>query len=547
MATLGGFKSSKAKEWSADLWDRLMDALDARFGPLEEQLDIQRATTDAIVRRGLSVIEELLAPQVTNAGELVDEIETKKAAALALVAAIQALLDAYNANHLSADLVDETASRLFLSPALKAAYDGYAAAIAAKATPADIAAAISALKAGVDPAFDTLVEIADRLADDDTAINGILSALGNRIRFDAAQSPTPGQQAQAIANIGLVATASQTFAKADPYSVAFTKTGNGTVSLKAGTVIGLNGLLYPFAIATAVVMPTLTAGTDYAIYLCNDGTLRADSSFTAPSGYSTSTSRKVGGFHYAPGGNATGTSGGNTTAQINEYSLWDLKWRPACPDPRGMALVANAFWVDIYLTGINHHVDGTSKYNVAIARGTTPPKIPSAFGGNGSATYSSLTWFEANEVMRAAGKNLLSVGEGSTAFYGSTENTSSGGTDVPTTGVSGTGATATWDKFTSKWGVIQATGCVWVWGRDFNYLSDGTNNTYSWHNVTGGRGQIYSNATYGISAVRLGGAWGGAAISGSRASAWIGYPWDSGDYVGARGRCDHLRLDRPAQ
>lgn len=171
MATLGGFKSSKAKEWSADLWDRLMDALDARFGPLEEQLDIQRATTDAIVRRGLTVIEELLAPQVTNAGELLGDIEDQKAAAIALVAAIQALLDAYSSNHLSADLIDETASRLFLTPTLKAIYD-------AKATPADIAAAIDALKGGVGSAYDTLVEIAAKLNDDDAALASILTTLG---------------------------------------------------------------------------------------------------------------------------------------------------------------------------------------------------------------------------------------------------------------------------------------------------------------------------------------------------------------------------------
>jgi len=199
MSNLASFKSGYTKAWSKELWDGLIDAIQARLAPLEEQLDIQRATTDAIVRRGLTVIEELLAPQATNADEIIGEIEDQKAEAIALVAAIQALLDVYSAGGLSADLVDETASRLFLTPALKAAYD---------ASAADIAA----LKAGVDPAYDTLVEIAAKLQDDDTAIAGILTALGNRLRFDSVQTLSGGEKAQAVSNLGLGAAATKALA-----------------------------------------------------------------------------------------------------------------------------------------------------------------------------------------------------------------------------------------------------------------------------------------------------------------------------------------------
>lgn len=219
MANLGEFKSSSAPEWSADLWDRLIDAIDGRLGPLEEQLDVQKATADAIVRRGLAVIEELLAPQVTEAGELVGDIGDIKTDAEAIKAAIQAILDAYEAAHLSADLVDETAGRQFLTTTTRGQIttqltDAIAAAIAAEviarnsavsaeATARDgaITAAINALKAGVDPAYDTLVEIAAKLAADDTALANLLAAVGNRVRIDADGGYTLAQRRQARGNI----------------------------------------------------------------------------------------------------------------------------------------------------------------------------------------------------------------------------------------------------------------------------------------------------------------------------------------------------------
>jgi hypothetical protein len=136
------------------------------------------------------------------------------------------------------------------------------------------------------------------------------------------------------------------FYKADPDSVIFTKTAAGAISLKAGTKVEVAGAVVSFVSNTAVTMPSLTAGTDYAVYVCSDGTVRADASFSAPTGYTTANSRKIGGFHYA-----LGNLNVDATPNINAYSLWDLKWRPACADPRGMVLVAGKFWCDIYLLG----------------------------------------------------------------------------------------------------------------------------------------------------------------------------------------------------
>jgi len=336
-----------------------------------------------------------------------------------------------------------------------------------------------------------------------------------------------------LARHDLVKTA---FIKADKSTVAFTRTSLATLSIKAGTIVEVNGKLVQFTLDTAVTMPTLTVGTDYAIYVCDDGTVRADANFSAPTGYTSTTARKVGGFHYAPGGNATAQAGGNTIAQINAYSLWDIKFRPAVADPRGMTLVADAFWADIYLLGVNHLIDGTSKYNVTIAKGNTPPKRSTKFGGNGSAVYGLCSWYNFAEVMTHHGKRLPTYNEFQALAYGTTETTSQGGTDTPTTGVNGTNGQRTWNAFTSKWGVIQASGCLWTWGNEFG----GPYNVSALYQAyTGGRGSTLNQVGVAV----FGGDFTNAGISGSRAANWSYGPSNAFARLGARGVCDHLILE----
>ena len=320
------------------------------------------------------------------------------------------------------------------------------------------------------------------------------------------------------------------FLKADPMTVAFTKTGSDTASIKAGTKIEVAGTVVTFDTATPIVMPTLAAGTDYAIWVKDDATIQATANFSMPP--SAGNWRKIGGFHYAPGGNATAQSGGDDTPTINEYSFWDLKFRPICPDPRGMTLVAGLFWADIYLLGVDHLINGTSRYNVTIADGSSPPRIPFIFGGDGTATYSNFNWWVAGEVLQFWGKRLPTYHEFAALAYGTTEATSSGGTDVPTTGVDGTGATNTWNKFTSRWGVIQATGCMWVWGANFG----GGAASSGWLDNTGGRGSTWQMENASL----FGGAWSNATRPGSRASTWANSPAISNNVIGARGVADHV-------
>jgi len=317
------------------------------------------------------------------------------------------------------------------------------------------------------------------------------------------------------------------FLKADPDSVAFTKTGNGTAEIKAGTTVAFSdGSQVHFDTATAIAMPTLSAGTDYAIWVAPDGTIEADTSFTtAP----TAGGRRIGGFHYAPGGNASAPSGGDSTAQINEYSFHDLKFRPSCEDPRGMTLVADGFWTDIYLLNTNPDVNGTSALGLTIADGDSPPIIPAAFGGNGSTDYGSFKWYECQEVFAAYGKKAPTYAEFVALAYGVTEETSRG-SDPGTTQIDA--------ARTSKWGVIQATGNQFVWGRDV--IADATG-AGTYRDITEGRGKIYTynDDPYGIF---FGGKWNAGDKAGSRSLLSLGSVADSFSDTSSRGVCDHLVL-----
>lgn len=333
--------------------------------------------------------------------------------------------------------------------------------------------------------------------------------------------------------------------KADPYSPVFATSTGQNLTLKAGTRVALNGRIWRFDVATAVTLPTLTAGTDYAVYICEDGVLRGDANFSVPTGWTTANSRQIGGFHYAPGGNAAGYNlGGDTTPSINPFSIWDQKFRPSCPDPRGMTLVAGRFWIDIYMLGVDHHVNGTSRNGVTIADSGSQPKTPLMFGGNGTTTVQA-TWFNIAEIMASHGKRLPDYAEFAAAAFGAQEAKQRGNDPVTTgLGTTNAGSSNTDEKFTSRWGVIQAVGVQWIWGRDLGYRVDGADvaamAAYSWKAQTGGRGSLYTQSSNGIAASLFGGRWSDGSGCGSRSSYWVSAPWDAGTHIGGRGLCDHL-------
>lgn len=58
---------------------------------------------------------------------------------------------------------------------------------------------------GADAAYDTLVEIQQLLQNGTSGLDALLTAVNNRVRFDAAQSLTVAEQLQARSNIGAIA------------------------------------------------------------------------------------------------------------------------------------------------------------------------------------------------------------------------------------------------------------------------------------------------------------------------------------------------------
>ena len=319
--------------------------------------------------------------------------------------------------------------------------------------------------------------------------------------------------------------------KSNPFAPALALIG-GTLNLLAGTRVAVGTTLLHVTVNTPVQMPALTAGTDYAVYACSDGKIVADANFSAPTGYTTANSIKIGGFHYAPGGNAAAQAGGDTNPAINPYSIWDLKWRPSCLDPRGMTLVSGGFWADIYHLNTTPDILGTSKYGAAIATGAALPKVAAAFGGDGVASYPDMSWWTASELLAAFGKRLPTQQEFAALAYGVTEASSVG----PQTLTSGLDAPRT-----SRWGVMQATGNIWVWGQDA-VMNPNSADAGEWNNDTDGRGQSYIYGAGNLHRSLFGADWAGGVGAGSRASNWGSAPSVSLSNIGARGLCDHLVL-----
>jgi hypothetical protein len=84
-------------------------------------------------------------------------------------------------------------------------------------------AAINALVNGAPTALDTLKELADALADQDSTVGALTTAIGNRVRYDAAQTLTSTQLTTAQQNIGL--------GNLEAWSAANSGAGGGLVAI----------------------------------------------------------------------------------------------------------------------------------------------------------------------------------------------------------------------------------------------------------------------------------------------------------------------------
>jgi hypothetical protein len=91
-------------------------------------------------------------------------------------------------------------------------------------------------------------------------------------------------------------------------------------------------------------------------------------------------------------------------------------------------------------------------------------------------------------------------------------------------------------RMISSIGCEDCTGVMWQWLSDQLYHSDGTG--WSWKALPGGKGNIYTQGTYGDVKLHAGGAWNNGVDCGSRCRYAYGYRWHTYAGRGARGAAE---------
>jgi hypothetical protein len=301
------------------------------------------------------------------------------------------------------------------------------------------------------------------------------------------------------------------------------KTTKDGVTVAAGTVLPLlsGGVWKSYYFITATDVTTLDTGSlsngkDYCVYLCDDGSdagvLLISLNATAPAGYTSGNSRKIGGFHTLCAN--VGTIGGHTLTgytanQVLPESVWDLTHRPKNASPNGMVYSkAMDIWVDIYL-----------------ASGT---------GGSTASTYNATisdtrNWMDFCDDGAAVFKRLLWDAEFTAIATGSNEETNIvGSADPGTTG--GKSDTAA-RRMISNIGCEDCCGLEWQWLLDNVYYPPSGTIFGAYGNLPGSKGSFYTTFTSATPTDPLG----NADVAGVNSLLAGGY-WSSGSYCGSRSR-----------
>ena len=300
------------------------------------------------------------------------------------------------------------------------------------------------------------------------------------------------------------------------------------------------------------------AGKDFYIYACvpTSGSapkfmLSANS--TVPTGYTATTSRKIGGFHclcIAVGTISGHTLSGYAVGDILPLSIWDLRHRPVS-DPEGMVWVAGiGKWVDIYLSSWNGS-KLVSVYKGTIADGTSSKK----FNGSMFAEY-----------IGQVGKSLLSYDEFTVVAKGSNEMTNISGSADP--GTAGGHKDTNNRRMISNYGLEDCCGAMWQWSstlfesydcKSVSWTNNSGNTTYtegdmhyylsgfSWKPESVYNSSIdtaqYGSATGLLRRARLGALWVDGVRCGSRCVLCDGFSSNANSHVGARGASEPRRVD----
>lgn len=260
------------------------------------------------------------------------------------------------------------------------------------------------------------------------------------------------------------------------------------------------------------------AGKDFYIYACvpvsgSAPKIVLSANASTPSGYSASTSRKIGGFHGVCVD--VGTISGHTltdfvAGDVLPASIWDILHRPVS-NPEGMVFSeAINKWVDIYLAS------------------GTGASTASAYGGTISDTRD---WNDFVDDGAAVKKQMLDDGEFQAIAAGSNEETNiTASADPGTTG--GHVDTAS-RRMISNIGVEDACGALWQWLSDQSSMYDDAV-AAGWYDLPGDKGQLYRPADSNDVKLLAGGSWANGAACGSRSRVANNSRWGTAATLGCR-------------
>jgi len=259
------------------------------------------------------------------------------------------------------------------------------------------------------------------------------------------------------------------------------------------------------------------AGKDFYIYACvpvsgSSPKIVLSANSTMPSGYSASTSRKIGGFHglcVAVGTISGHTLTGFVAGDVLPASIWDLVHRPVA-NPEGMVFSESINkWVDIYLAS------------------GTGASTTSVYGGTISDTRD---WNSFVDDGGAVKKRMLDDGEFQVIAAGSNEETNiTGSADPGTTG--GHVDTAS-RRMISNIGVEDACGALYQWLSDQSSMN--VTQAAGYYDLPGGKGSLYRPANTEDVKLFAGGYWAHAAFAGSQCRHANLCRWDAYSNLGCR-------------
>lgn len=258
------------------------------------------------------------------------------------------------------------------------------------------------------------------------------------------------------------------------------------------------------------------AGKDIYVYSTANGIILSPNT-TVPTGYTTLTSRKIGGFHCLC--LSVGTISGHSltgflTGDILPASIWDLAFRPICSS-EGMVYSGQAdLWVDIYLQS------GTGAATASMY---------------GATITDTRAWMDHVDDMAAIGKRLLWDAEFQIIAEGSNQKTNIfGGTDPVTTGAHVDTANR---RMISNIGCEDCCGAMVQWLLDQSYRNDDASylGTWSWYTLPGNKGSLYKQGGMGDVKLVAGGRWYTGPTCGSRSRDADYYRWNATAVIGSRG------------